>query len=178
MKNINIYVSYMGVHGLVDQELSSTNYSRPIADLYKAIAVPRLSTVLQSDLDSTLEKLFVDTELDKTYNIGIFYSSIGHESFTKLMSLVPSGTKVFFIKTTANEHNKHFRLFLTAMKAKGRDDAFKKVFRKDKFTDFDIKIEHEEGNTYVDDAADEFNASDWELLNNNPNLLARIYIKE
>jgi hypothetical protein len=62
------------------------------------------------------------------------------------------------------------------MRLINRLEIFDRVFRKDKFTDFDIKVIQEEGKTFVDDIADDFNAGEWKSFENNEKLKMREFI--
>jgi hypothetical protein len=177
MKNINLYITYQGVHGLIDDEIMSNKNAQPKSKLYENISLPRLQNNLTDNIDSTLSNLFaIDNDRD-TYHIGFFYDALKGESFKKLLDLCPSGTKIIFAKTDEATHNAYFRHFLNEMTSLGRVEIFSRPFKKEKFTDFDIKIVHEEGRTYVDDIADDFDASDWKLFDANGKLLIREFIK-
>ena len=176
MKNINLYITYQGVHGLIDDAVMSSKNAEPKSKIYENISLPRLQHSLTDNIDSTLANLFSITEGQDTFHIGFFYDVLKGESFKKLLDLCPAGTRVIFVKTDEQEHNASFRHFLNEMRLINRLEIFDRVFRKDKFTDFDIKVIQEEGKTFVDDIADDFNASDWKPFENNEKLKMREFV--
>jgi hypothetical protein len=177
MKNINLYISYKGVHTLINDAVADDNNAKPISKLFDNICLPRLESKLTEDFDSTLSNLFEISETtDVQYHIGFFYNSLKGETFTKFFNLCPKGTRVFFVKTDEKNHNIGFKDFLNMMIKINRGDIFNIKFQEGTYTDYHIKVMQEESSTTVDDLADDFGASDWEPFKNNK-LQVRKFIK-
>lgn len=177
MKKINLYVTYYGVHGIIDDSIMFRENAQPKSRLYENISVPRLTESLGSTFDETLDNLFNVTEHQDVYNIGFFYLALRGETFKQFLDMCPSGTRLIFVRAEENDHNVYFRHFLNKMIAMKRIDIFKRPFRENKFTDADIKDVHVRGYTYVDDCADDYDASDWKPFEHNEKLTVREYIK-
>jgi hypothetical protein len=178
MKNITIYITYYGVHGIVDDAIMDCANAQPKSSLYENIYLPKLQSSLREDINSTLADWFTSITEHDTYNVGLFFNTVSHEPFKNFLNMCPAGTRVLFVKSTLEDHNVHFRYFLKEMLSAGRERIFKKSLRDyNSINTEDIDIEYEEGCVYIDDLADEMGADDWKPFEYNNNVAVREFIK-
>lgn len=187
---IDIFITYQGVHKSIDREIAGSNVAIPKSILYQNISVPRWNNIIGADVDTILSNLYYNNYDDNfRYNIGFFKETARHRNFKSLVELFPTGTKIWFVKTTLDDYREVFLDWITVMKSRGQENVLKDIFRNDStFNDQDIQYQHEIKSTDIDDFADRYKALDWipfdsnVYLNNQPAsstavLQARLFVK-